>query len=61
MVLLHQPRQPLRLFDVVEVPPLQILHQRQKPRVLVVRRYQQTRDLPQPGKTRRAQPPLARD
>ena len=61
MVLLHQPRQSLRLLDVVQVSPLQILHQRQKPCVLVVRRYQQTRHLPQPGKTRRAQPPLARD
>ena len=53
----QQPGDGLRLLHVVQIPPLEVLDQRQQRRVLLVYPRQQTRHLPQPGDPRR--PPAA--
>ena len=53
----QQPGDGFRLLHVVQIPPLEVLDQRQQRRVLLVHPRQQTRHLPQPGDPRR--PPAA--
>ena len=48
-----------RLLHVVQIPPLEILHQRQQRRVLLPHLRNEARQLPQAGELRRPKTPLA--
>ena len=58
-VQVHQPRQPLRLLDVIQIPPLQILHQRHHARLLRVHRQQNAGHLRTSGQLCRPQTALS--
>ena len=60
MILLHKLLQPLGLFDVIQIPPLQVFHQRQHSGRLLVHVREQAWNLRQTGQPRRAQAALSR-
>ena len=57
-ILPHQPRQPLRLLDVVQIPALQILHQRHHAGLLLIHAQQNAGNFRQSCKLCRAQAAL---
>lgn len=56
---LHEPGQSLRFFNKIQIPPLEIFHQRRDPGLGVVHVHQQARHLLQPRQPCCPQPPFA--